>query len=1031
MIEHDNNFDETQLTAYALGELDSAETAEVEAFLAENPDAQKTVDDIRQMAELLAKDFAGAEALSLTDAQRQAVEAGPEAGVGATACSQAVPKRLRIFRVALAAAAVVIIGLAAILYGPKLWSPEADPAPPVHIADPAPPEKPDEDPATTLAAKITKLEEQATALAAEREHEQALKIVNEILELDPQNMFATSQMDLLEQFVIFQKEHERFGSNDPDRKAYLSLKIPIMPMDFNQMPLVEVIRYLREATGTGIQVKWNTLMPIGISRDTLVTVKHRQGTFAQALQVLLADLGDEVPLNYTVEEGVIKISTQDDLASNMVTRVYDIQDLIGGKLPDFVGPMVDVSGAPDSPSSSVGGGFLAESDGDSGWYYGRTSVSGPVTKSLGSLGYVDPRSSEGREIRRGLRVDTLESETPWQVLQEYPEEWTELTRQRREFVKRDPYVSEEDRQAYLGLMRNVGQVDFREVRFEEAIRYLGEVAGADINVKWPELADVGLTRDTPITLLLPDQTFEQTLQILLTDRANSRLAYRVVSGVVIVSTAADLPEPKPIVRAKPVWNREAYDYVVDNPFRDVGDHPLSTFSIDVDTASYSNTRRMLTDGQLPPAGAVRIEEMVNYFNYDYLPPSEEDPHPFKAYVSVANCPWNAQHALMRVALKGLEIEPEERPAGNYVFLLDVSGSMQPENKLPLVKRAMIRLLEELTPEDRLAIVVYAGAAGLVLDSTPCNDEEAITAALDRLAAGGSTQGSAGIQLAYDVAAANFIEGGVNRVILCTDGDFNVGITSESELVTLIEDKAKTGVFLTVLGFGMGNYQDSRLEKLADKGNGNYGYVDTYREARKILVEQLTGTLITIAKDVKIQIEFNPANVAAYRLIGYENRILAKEDFNDDTKDAGEIGAGHTVTALYEIIPAGQPVPTAGVDELKYQQPVAVPDDAPHSDELMTLKLRYKAPDGDTSTLMEIPVENSLVRFDEVDLDFQFATAVAAFGMILRDSPYKGTATLDYVLETAQAAQGIRGETPDEYRAEFVELVKLARELMNR
>jgi len=499
------------------------------------------------------------------------------------------------------------------------------------------------------------------------------------------------------------------------------------------------------------------------------------------------------------------------------------------------------------------------------------------------------------------------------------------------------------------------------------------------------------------------------------------------AGARVVVEDASPEDDGRIRQASGEWDREAYEHVQDNPFKAVADHPLSTFSIDVDTASYANVRRMLNAGQLPPPGAVRIEEMVNYFDYSYLGPSDEDEHPFAAHVDLTDCPWNPTHHLMRVALKGREIAEDKRPAGNFVFLLDVSGSMKPANKLPLVKRAMTMLVNKLGPEDRLAIVVYAGAAGLVLDSTPCHQKDVILAALDRLGAGGSTHGSAGIRLAYEVAAKHFIEGGVNRVVLCTDGDFNVGTTSEDELVTLIENKAKSGVFLTVLGFGMGNYQDDRLESLADKGNGNYGYIDTIHEARKMLVRQMSGTLVTIAKDVKIQIEFNPANVAAYRLIGYENRILAKEDFSDDTKDAGEIGAGHTVTALYELVPPGQPVPTPSVDPLKYQPPPPpAPAEGQHGDELLTLKLRYKQPDGDTSTLMTVPVKNERAEFGQADEDFQFASAVAGFGMILRDSPHKGAATMAAVIETAQAA---KGDDADGYRAEFVQLAKLAGELL--
>jgi len=485
------------------------------------------------------------------------------------------------------------------------------------------------------------------------------------------------------------------------------------------------------------------------------------------------------------------------------------------------------------------------------------------------------------------------------------------------------------------------------------------------------------------------------------------------------------------------FNTEAYAHVVDNPFMKVVDNPLSTFSIDVDTASYSNVRRFINEGQLPPPGAVRIEEMLNYFTYSY--PQPVDGVPFSANVEVADCPWKDGHRLVRVGLKGREIAVEHRPVSNLVFLLDVSGSMQEPNKLPLLKSGMKLLVDQLTENDRVAIVVYAGASGVVLNSTTADQKQVISDAFDSLQAGGSTNGAAGIQLAYQIALDHFVPKGTNRVILCTDGDFNVGITDHSQLVRVIEEKAKSGVFLSVLGFGMGNYKDSTLELLADKGNGNYAYIDTMDEARKVLVEQMQGTLITIAKDVKIQIEFNPAQAAAYRLIGYENRLLAKEDFNDNRKDAGEIGAGHTVTALYEVIPPGQELPLASVDPLKYQanKPVAVaggnesesakvaPEDASPSDELLTLKLRYKQPDGQTSQLIEVAVKDSGKKFSEASSDFAWAASVAAFGMILRDSEFAGNATLPAILEMAQAS---KGEDQSGYRAEFIRMVQAASKL---
>ncbi|HZN64748.1 MAG TPA: YfbK domain-containing protein, partial [Tepidisphaeraceae bacterium] len=390
------------------------------------------------------------------------------------------------------------------------------------------------------------------------------------------------------------------------------------------------------------------------------------------------------------------------------------------------------------------------------------------------------------------------------------------------------------------------------------------------------------------------------------------------------------------------------------------------------------------------------------------------------------CPWETKHRLVRIGLKGKEISHDKRPASNLVFLVDVSGSMEPANKLPLVKRGLTMLTGQLTENDRVAMVVYAGSSGLVLPGTTGDQKGTIIGAIEALGAGGSTNGAGGIERAYEVAAANFIKGGVNRVILCTDGDFNVGITDQGALTRLIEEKAKTGVFLSVLGFGMGNLKDATMEQLADKGNGNYAYVDTPAEARKVLVEQMAGTLVTIAKDVKVQVEFNPAVASAYRLIGYENRVLAKEDFNDDKKDAGEIGAGHTVTALYEVVPAGTDAAeklSPQVDALKYQKPLE--REPTGSGELLTLKLRYKEPEGETSKLLEFPVTDGGASYAKASGDYKFAAAVSAFGMILRDSPHKGSATLPGVTELA--AEGL-GKDENGYRAEFIGLVEKARRI---
>jgi Ca-activated chloride channel family protein len=474
----------------------------------------------------------------------------------------------------------------------------------------------------------------------------------------------------------------------------------------------------------------------------------------------------------------------------------------------------------------------------------------------------------------------------------------------------------------------------------------------------------------------------------------------------------------------PEFNTEAYDHITENNFRAVLEHPLSTFSIDVDTASYSNLRRHLVHNELPPANSVRIEEMVNYFRYDY--PAPKGDAPFSASVEIAECPWRPEHRLARIGLKGKEITRTQIGGSNLVFLIDVSGSMQPNNKLPLLKSALSLLTEQLHGNDRVAIVVYAGSSGLVLPSTPGSDKSTILGALDRMQAGGSTNGGSGLKLAYKIARESFIEGGVNRVILATDGDFNVGVTDRGELLRMIELDAKKGIFLTALGFGMGNYKDNMLEMLADRGNGNYAYIDSLREARKVLVEQIGGTLVTIAKDVKIQVEFNPAEVAAYRLIGYENRMLRKEDFNDDTKDAGEIGSGHTVTALYEIVPPGMELGVPSVDQLKYQTAPVITKEA-GGGEMLTLKIRYKEPESHKSRLLTFPIVDEVVPLDLASPDFKFAAAVAEFGMILRDSPYKGKATIHDV--RMLALEGVRSDEYG-YRSEFVDLVNQAEGLLD-
>ncbi len=487
-------------------------------------------------------------------------------------------------------------------------------------------------------------------------------------------------------------------------------------------------------------------------------------------------------------------------------------------------------------------------------------------------------------------------------------------------------------------------------------------------------------------------------------------------------TAGGAQESGALIASDQEMNTEEYGRITDNPFHETLRDPLSTFSIDVDRASYSNVRRFLNDRQKPPRDAVRIEEMVNYFSYDYPDPTGE--HPFSITTEIATCPWNAKNRILLIGLQGERIDTSELPPANLVFLLDVSGSMLDANKLPLVKSALRLLVDQLRPQDRVAIVAYAGSAGLVLPSTPGKEKGRIAEAIDRLEGGGSTAGGEGILLAYKIARESFVEGGNNRVILATDGDFNVGVSSDGELERLIEAKRQERIFLTVLGFGTGNVKDSKMELLADKGNGNYAYIDTIQEARKVLVQEIGATLTTIAKDVKLQIEFNPAKVRAYRLIGYENRLLRAEDFHDDAKDAGEMGAGRSVTALYELVPPDGDLEIAKVDPLKYQTS-AVAATAAASPELLTLKLRYKEPDADTSRLLTQTVLDATTPIAAASENLRFAAAVAELGLLLRESPYRSAASYDQV-ETM--ASGALGGDPDGYRAEFLRLVQAAEKL---
>ncbi|MGN7886143.1 YfbK domain-containing protein [Dyadobacter endophyticus] len=522
--------------------------------------------------------------------------------------------------------------------------------------------------------------------------------------------------------------------------------------------------------------------------------------------------------------------------------------------------------------------------------------------------------------------------------------------------------------------------------------------------------NIVLTQKTLKAEVLADEQIKQSEQ---PGRVSKSLAFNRVASAPATFSGAVMQMSVPT---------ESYKPINENGFLSVSQQPVTTFSVDVDRAAYSNVRRFLNNGQMPPEDAVRIEEMINYFDYDYPQPAGE--HPVAITTETTDSPWNPGLKLVHIGLQARSVSTENLPASNLVFLIDVSGSMSETNKLPLLKQAFKLLVDQLRAEDKISIVAYAGSAGMVLSPTSGSEKKTIKDALDKLEAGGSTAGGEGIELAYDLARKHFLPKGNNRVILATDGDFNVGISNESELQKLIEEKRKAGIFLSVMGFGMGNYKDSHVETLADKGNGNYAYIDNIQEARKEFVQEFGGTLFTIAKDVKIQIEFNPAHVAAYRLIGYENRALRNDEFNDDKKDAGDMGSGHTVTAIYEIVPKGaESVYVKTTDTLKYQQNRTLTTS--NSGEMMTIKVRYKKADSEKSVLFDLPVKTESVAFEKCSENLRFASAVAEFGLLLRGSEYKGKATYADVIQRARNAFG---KDEEGYRSEFVQLVKAAQSL---
>ncbi len=783
------------------------------------------------------------------------------------------------------------------------------------------------------------------------------------------------------------------------------------PIDvaFEATPIREVLETIRDATGVNLVVEWAKLESVGAD-EAQISLKLQAVPARQLLKLVLAQasaVSELEPLGFDVWEDSVVVSTRRALKRNTVVLTYDVRDLVDARLTG--GPLFDLNSALSGTSS------------------GGTSGAGLFSDE--PLSPIRPRLAGGHARPSDLRIaprptqrervfDQANHATAVASTSLFGDDDSELEYTMAERLEeiatliRDVSDDQEDWASYGGEHASLKYVEHKLVIKATPERHRQVLALLD-----------QLRQGRPAPQLQPREDEPNP------ENLNEAAAAMRAQAEELARLRAELDDANRLAA-------ETYELIVDNPFKLVADEPLSTFSVDVDTASYANTRRFLNDGALPPPDAVRIEELINYFRYDYAPPPADADDPFAAHLEVNACPWQRDHKLVRIGIKGKEVDAGERPPSNLVFLIDVSGSMESPDKLPLLKQGLELMVNELDDTSRVAVVVYASSEGIALPSTPATNKRAIIDAIRHLQAGGSTAGEAGIQLAYKIAEQHFIKGGVNRVILATDGDFNVGVSDTSELVRLIEQKRQTGVFLSVLGFGTGNLKDERMEQLADHGNGNYNYIDTIREAQKVLVEQMGGTIVPIAKDVKLQLEFNPSKVKSFRLIGYENRVLQHEDFNDDTKDAGEIGAGHTVTALYEIVPraAGNPAdaPAKRVDDLKYQKRPELTD-AAGSDELLTLKLRYKQPDGQQSKLLSVTVnDNAEPKLADSSADFRFAASVAGFGMLLRDSPHKGNVDWSKVHELAtQSLAGMPKGTELNYRQEFVKLVEKARKLTGK
>ncbi|MFN0052864.1 MAG: von Willebrand factor type A domain-containing protein [Planctomycetales bacterium] len=1005
MTENRLPIDDPRLTAYALGELDSAEQAEIEEWLARSPASRATVDDIRELAGLLSAGLQSEPAPQLTESQRAAILA--EAGEGT--------------------------------WGGGMTRDGAPAAPRNSQATPLVNRHSDERPQPAPGDGIAARRKRSTRLASLVT--MASMIVIAFL------LVPARQPTLVSESGAARSSHPGYRNARPESKsAELAATLPAdsSVTQFHDLMVTGPVDSLEADTrseikeramrrkGEGAALSLEGAESVDSERFDLPATAHSV-TSNGAVQSSPAERRSR-------DESLLAPAAADDAALDKSApdsraKLQSGKRLMAEQSPlPATAPLARKSGREalseslkQSVSENAGGVVAAKGNPGAGEDGGRLSGDGPGSgrKPYGVRARQGQGGQEGFE-RLGRDTGLLPArEKSGDAAPQAARRFNLNSPARGESEARELKANSEHKFSLQQAQPPVVDAYSSQLSDIDAVKEVDEAASqTDARLKgWNGLVKREATDGLAVS---PDGHYVATRGGDGTVRLWSLPADR---SLFESEAALDFSRAIP--------DGEAYDPITENPFVTAASQPLSTFGVDVDTASYTNVRKFLIDRRLPPRDAVRIEEFVNYFRYD--DPRPADNQPFSVRVEVGRAPWQPEHRLVRIGLKGREIDRDRRPLSNLVFLVDVSGSMAAENKLPLVKAGLSLLTNNLGEGDRVAIVTYSDTAVERLKSTPGDQKQPILDTINALQAGGSTNGAGGIQLAYDTAARHFIEGGTNRVILCTDGDFNVGVTSDDALVQLIQERARGNVFFSVFGFGMGNLKDGKLEKLADNGNGNYAYIGDQREAKKVFVDELSGTLVTIAKDVKIQVEFNPARVGAYRLLGYENRALVPQDFHNDKKDAGEIGAGHSVTALYEILPADRwPQPPAA-EALRYRRP-NLPLEGELGQELLLVKLRYKQPEGDQSALVEVPVKDTLPGpHDAEDVrrrlaeqppsrpsrDFEWSAAVAAFGMVLRDSQFRGQAGLDLVLELAQ---GAKGEDANGLRQEFIELVQMTKAL---